>query len=632
MTRRVEIRDHQREMHAFRLRLGISAGFILFFFFLLTARFVYLQVIQHEHFQTLAENNRISIIPIAPNRGLILDRNGVVLARNYSAYTLEITPSKLSNLNKTITELSKYVDITPVDRKRFKRLLDDSHDFESLPIRTLLSDTEVARFAVNSFRFPGVALNARLFRQYPEGEETSHFIGYIGRINDNDLERIDEAGDSSNYRGTDYIGKMGIEQSAEKALHGVTGFEQIEVDSSGRAVRTLSRTPPISGDTITLTIDSKLQDIAEKAFDHFRGALVAIDPNSGGILAFVSKPGFDPNLFVEGIDSQSWQDLNNSPDKPLINRALRGEYPPGSTFKPFMALAGLQLKARSPTDTISDPGYFALPGRTHHYRDWKTGGHGMVDLHKAIVVSCDTYFYGLANLLGIDKIHDFLSQFGFGKKTGIDIQGELSGNLPSAQWKEKRFKQPWYAGDTIPVGIGQGYDLATPLQLAFATSILASNGIAYRPHLVASIRDGKTGKTETPPPPFLYKLDIDPEYLADVRSAMIDVTQPGGTAVKVGAGAPYSIAAKTGTAQVIGIKQGEKYVASKIQERFRDHALFIAYAPADHPKIALAVVVENGGHGGSTAGPIARQVMDYYLLGKLPQDKIDQEITDAPAD
>ncbi len=632
MKHKVEIRDHQREMHTYRLRLGISAVFVLFFFVLLASRFIYLQVIQHEHFKTLAENNRISIVPIAPNRGLILDRNGIVLARNYSAYTLEITPSKVKNLNKTIDELSRYVEITQSDRKRFKRQLEDSHSFESLPIRTRLKDDEAARFAVNSFRFPGVEIHARLFRQYPDGEMTSPFLGYIGRINDNDLDKIDDAGDSANYKGTDYIGKMGIEQSFETKLHGVTGFDQVEVDSSGREVRTLSRTPPISGDSLTLTIDSKLQEIAEKAFGDYRGALVAIDPGSGEILAFVSKPGFDPNLFVEGIDSQSWAALNNSPDKPLINRALRGEYPPGSTFKPFMALAGLHFGVRSAQDAIHDPGFFELPGKSHHYRDWKAGGHGVVDLHKSIVVSCDTYYYGLANLLGIDRIHEFISNFGFGKKTGIDIAGELSGVLPSPSWKMKRYKQRWYAGDTIPVGIGQGYDLATPLQLAFATSILASNGTAYRPHLVKSIRDSKTGKIETPRSELLYKLDIDPKYLSDVRSAMADVTKPGGTAPRVGAGAPYDIAAKTGTAQVIGIKQGEKYVASNIQERYRDHALFIAYAPADNPRIALAVLVENGGHGGSTAGPIARQVLDYYLLGKMPQEKIKEEKIDAPAD
>ncbi len=629
---KVEIRDHRKEEYSFRIRLGASLVLILVFFAILAARFFYLQVFQYEHYRTLAESNRISLVPIPPNRGLILDRNGVVLARNYSAYTLEITPSKVKNLNQTIDDLSKYVNITPRDRRLFQKLREESHKFESLPIKNRLTDEEVAKFAVNSFRFPGVALNARLFRQYPEGQLASHFIGYIGRINDSDLDRIDEEGETANYRGTDYIGKMGIEQSYEKELHGKAGYEQVEVDSSGREVRTLSRTAPVSGDTITLSIDSQLEAIAENAFGDYKGALVAIDPSSGEILAFVSKPGFDPNLFVEGIDSQSWRELNDSPDKPLINRALRGEYPPGSTFKPFMALAGLSYGVRKPTDTIPDPGFFALPGKTHHYRDWKPGGHGMVDLHRSIVVSCDTYYYGLANLLGIDRIHDFLGKFGFGNKTGIDISGELPGVLPSAQWKRKRFKQPWYAGDTIPVGIGQGYDLATPLQLAFATSILASSGTAYRPHLVHSITDSRSGKLVAMPSPLLYRLDIDPQYLEDVRSAMMDVTKPGGTAVQVGKDAPYAIAAKTGTAQVIGIKQGEKYDASRISKQFRDHALFIAYAPADHPRIAIAAIVENGGHGGSTAGPIARQVMDYYLLGKKPQTPVGQEKGNEPSD
>ena len=629
---KVEIRDHRREAHSFRVRLGASLGLVILFFSLLTARFVYLQIFEFAHYRTLAENNRISIVPIPPNRGLILDRNGVILARNYSAYTLEITPSKVRNLGKTLDELSKYVRITPRDRRLFNKLREESHKFESLPIRTRLSDEEVARFAVNSFRFPGVALNARLFRQYPEGQLASHFVGYIGRLNDSDLEKIDEDGDDANYRGTDYIGKMGIEQSYEKALHGTTGFEQVEIDSSGREVRTLSRTSPISGDTLTLTLDSRLQSIAERAFGNFRGALVAIDPANGEILAFVSHPGFDPNLFVDGIDSQNWHDLNTSPDKPLVNRALRGEYPPGSTFKPFMALAGLQLGVRKASDVIPDPGFFALPGKAHHYRDWKAGGHGMVDLHRSIVVSCDTYYYGLANLLGIDRIHDFLSRFGFGRKTGVDIGGELQGVLPSEEWKRKRYKQPWYAGDTIPVGIGQGYDLATPLQLAFATSILAANGNAFRPHFLKAMTDSRTGKARPQPAPFIGRIDVDPVHLDEVRRAMKDVTQPGGTAAKVGAGASYEIAAKTGTAQVIGIKQGEKYDASKISERYRDHALFIAYAPADQPRIALAVIVENGGHGGSTAGPIARQVMDYYLLGKIPRDTISQENASEPAD
>ncbi|MHB9101325.1 MAG: penicillin-binding protein 2, partial [Sulfuricella sp.] len=385
------------------------------------------------------------------------------------------------------------------------------------------------------------------------------------------------------------------------------------------AIRTLSRRAPVSGSDLTLTLDSRLQEVAEKAFGQYRGALVAIEPKSGEVLAFISKPGFDPNLFIDGIDPVNWDALNNSPDKPLNNRALRGQYPPGSTFKPFMALAGLELGKRTPSYTISDPGFFTLPGNSHRYRDWKAGGHGSVDLHKSIVISCDTYYYGLANDLGPDNIFNFIGQFGFGKKTGIDIEGETTGLLPSREWKMKRYKQKWYAGDTISVGIGQGYNLATPLQLAFATAVLANNGTVIRPHLVRSILDAATSQARTVPAAKpVATLMLKPENLELVKKAMIDVTQPGGTATRVGAGAPYLTAGKTGTAQVIAIKQGEKYVESRVSERNRDHALFIAYAPADDPKIALAILVENGGHGGSIAGPIARIVLDYFLLGKVP--------------
>ncbi|HSD61351.1 MAG TPA: penicillin-binding protein 2, partial [Burkholderiales bacterium] len=379
------------------------------------------------------------------------------------------------------------------------------------------------------------------------------------------------------------------------------------------------RTPPVSGATLTLALDARLQEVAERAFAEFRGALVAIEPATGGVLAFVSRPNFDPNLFVEGIDPKEWEALNNSPDKPLNNRALRGQYPPGSTFKPFMAMAGLELKKRSPSFTIADPGFFTLPGVSHRWRDWKAGGHGMVDMSKAITISCDTYFYGLANELGIDAIHGFIGNFGMGKATGIDIKGELSGLLPSQDWKWKRFKQKWFAGDTISVGIGQGYNLTTPMQLAFATAVLAADGTAYRPHLVKQITDSKTSAVRLIDPNPLYKVEFGSENIRLVKDAMVAVTLPGGTAGRAGAGAPYKFAGKTGTAQVVAMKQGEKYDEKKVAERNRDHALFIAFAPADDPKIALAVLVENGGHGGSTAAPIARQVIDYHLLGKLPE-------------
>ncbi|HCI13964.1 MAG: penicillin-binding protein 2 [Gallionellales bacterium GWA2_60_142] len=619
MNKHVELKNHLREIFYFRLRLAIGVGFVLVLMSLLLMRFFYLQVVRHDYYQTLAESNRISVVPIVPNRGLILDRNGVVLAHNYSGYTLEITPTKTNGLEETIAELSTLVEITPRDRKRFKKLLAERRNFESLMIRNKLTDEEVARFAAQQYRFPGVEIKARLFRDYPYGDQMSHLLGYIGRINQTDVEELEENDLAANYRGSDYIGKTGLEQSYESELHGKTGVEQVEVDSGGRAVRILSRTSPSSGNTLVLSIDAKLQEIAVQSFGNYRGAMVAIDPRNGELLAFVSKPGYDPSLFIDGIDPQNWDELNNSPDTPLNNRALRGQYPPGSTIKPFMALAGLHYGERTPSYTISDPGYFTLPGSGHQYRDWKKGGHGSVDLFKSIVVSCDTYYYRLATDLGIDKIFTHLSGFGFGKKTGLDLEGETSGLLPSQEWKMRRYKQKWYAGDTVSVGIGQGYNLVTPMQLAYATATLANNGVAYRPHLVREVRSARISENRVIEQKQEFDLKIDPAHLDLVKRAMVAVTQPGGTAVAASAGAPYQIAGKTGTAQVIGIKQGATYNESMVDERHRDHAWFIAFAPADDPKIALVVLAENGGHGGGTAAPIARKVMDYYLLGKIPQ-------------
>jgi penicillin-binding protein 2 len=615
----VEIRDSRLELHQFRSRLWIAAGFVLLMFGVLAARFVYLQVVKHGHYHTLAEANRISIVPVVPNRGIISDRNGVVLAHNYSAYTLEIRPNRVDDLEKLINELSTIVDIAPRDRRRFRRLLEESKNFESLPIRTRLSEEEIARFAANRYRFPAVEINARLFRQYPNGELFSHVVGYIGRINERDVKQLEAAELLSNYRGTDHIGKVGIEQSYERHLHGTTGVEKVETDASGRAVRSLARVAPVSGNNLVLTLDAKLQEVAYNVFGDFRGALVAIDPRNGEVLALVSKPGFDPNLFVDGIDAQSWAELNNSPDKPMTNRALHGQYPPGSTIKPFMALAALALGKRTPQYTINDPGYFTLPGASHQWRDWKKGGHGVVDLHKSIVVSCDTYYYGLATDLGIDNIHSYLSQFGFGARTGIDIEGEAVGILPSQQWKLRRFKQKWFAGDTVSVGIGQGYIISTPLQLAHATAMLAGGNSIFRPHLVQHIQDSRSLRLQSVALPPAGALQIRPDHLGRVHNALVDVMRPGGTAARSGAGALYTFAGKTGTSQVIAIKPGERYDAAKVHERHRDHALFIAYAPAENPVIALAVLVENGGSGSSTAAPIARQVLDYYLLGREPQ-------------
>ena len=618
-----EFRDLQSELRRFQLRLGVASAVVLAAFGLLALRFAYLQLVQHDYYRTKAEDNRISVVPLVSNRGLILDRNGAVLARNESQYTLEIAMQKVANIDATINELATVLDIQPRDRNRFRKLRAEVKGAESLPIKTRLTDEEVARFSANAYRFPGVEIKARLFRNYPMGEVASHVLGYISRISEKDLERLEADGVAANYKGSDFIGKSGLEGSYERELHGTTGSAQVEIDAGGRGIRTLTSTPPQPGNNLLLTLDIKLQQVAESAFGKFRGALVAIEPATGGILALVSKPGYDTNLFVEGIDSASWEALNNDPAKPLNNRAVTGAYPPGSTFKPFMALMALHLGKRSPDYTLADPGFFTLPGVAHRYRDWKVGGHGMVNLHRSIVISCDTYYYGLAAETDIDQLHGFLSQLGFGQPTGLDIEGEKSGLLPSREWKRKRFKRPeeqrWYQGDSVSVGIGQGYNLATPMQLAFATSILANNGVVYRPHLVRHVVEQRSGETRAIEPQPVRTVPLNPKWVNLVKAAMVDVTKPGGTAARAGAGAAYVFAGKTGTSQVIAMKQDEKYDERKVSERFRDHALFIAFAPAGEPKIALAILVENGGHGSSTAAPIARHVLDYYLLGKLPE-------------
>jgi penicillin-binding protein 2 len=612
----IEFRDAQREEQQFKVRLAIMSGFVLVMFALLLVRFAYLQVIQHDHYHTLAEANRISVVPVAPGRGVIFDRNGVQLAYNYTAHTLEITPGKAVDVNRTIDQLSEIVEIMPRDRRRFRQLLEESKSFESLPIRSRLADEEIARFAAHRYRFPGVEIKARLFRQYPQGELFSHVIGYIGRINKNELEKLEADGDLANYRGTDYIGKMGLEQSYESVLHGTTGVEQVEIDSAGRAVRVLSRTPPASGANLALKLDAGLQALVDKAFGERRGALVALDPRTGGVLAFVSKPGFDPNLFVDGIDPQSWGELRNSPDRPMLNRALAGTYPPGSTFKPFMALAALTSGKRTPQQAISDPGYFQFGN--HRFRDDAEFGHGSVDMYKSIVVSCDTYYYVLANEMGIDAIAQFMARLGFGSRTGIDLTGESAGILPSQEWKMQRFKQKWFAGETVSIGIGQGYNSYTPLQLASAIATVANDGVMFRPHVVDYVEDVRSkARTPVEPKP-LRTLDLNPEHINTIKNALVGVNKEG-TSASVFVGAEYISAGKTGTSQVIAIKQGEKYVESRVQERFRDHALFIAYAPAENPTIALAVIVENAGFGARAAAPIARQVFDYYLLGKQPE-------------
>lgn len=613
-----ELKNHERELYYFQLRIGAASIAMLIGFSVLLARFVYLQVVQRDYYHTKAEDNRISIVPVAPNRGLILDRNGVVLARNYSAYTLEITPGKVVDLERTINELAEVVDVQTKDRGRFRKLLMETRNAESLPIRTRLTDEEVAKFAANRYRFPGVEIKARLFRQYPYGDIASHVIGYIGRINDKDQERLEELGVVANYRGTDFVGKTGVENSYQSELHGTTGIEQVEIDAGGRGIRTLSRTPAQSGNDITLALDIRLQEVAETAFGERRGALVAIEPGTGGVLAFVSKPGFDPNLFVEGIDPQSWAELNNSPDRPLNNRAIAGLYPPGSTFKPYLALAALELGKRKTSQTIFDPGFFEFGGR--RFRDDKVGGHGTVDMYRSIVESCDTYYYVLSNDMGIDAIARSLAPFGFGSRTGIDLEGEALGILPSPEWKMKRFRRPeqqkWYAGETISIGIGQGYNAYTPMQLAQAMANLANNGAVIKPHLVNYIDNQRTGARRYVEPEPVRRIPLRQENLEFIKHAMAGVNKEG-TGARAFAGAQYTSGGKTGTSQVIAIKANEKYIEKNVLERHRDHSLFIAFAPLENPKIALAVIVENGGFGARAAAPIARAVLDYYLLGRV---------------
>ncbi|SDV50283.1 penicillin-binding protein 2 [Chitinasiproducens palmae] len=626
-----EFQDNELTLRRFRMRVAVAVAFVLLCFCLLGTRFAYLQIFRFGKYALQANENRISVAPIVPNRGVITDRNGVVLARNYSAYTLEVTPSQIKRpLEGLIDELAQVIPIDARDRRRFKKLQEESKNFESLPIRTRLTDDEVARFTVQRYRFPGVAVRARLFRQYPLGATAAHVIGYIGRISQRDQDRINEASarnedaedydprlDATNYKGTDYIGKIGVEQSYETELHGLTGFQQVEVTAGGRPVRTLSRTPSVPGRNLKLSIDIGLQQTAEQAFAGKRGALVAIEPKTGDVLAFVSSPSFDPNLFVDGIDQQSWDELNNSPDHPLLNRPLRGTYPPGSTYKPFMALGALTLKKRTPQWSFRDPGFYMLGG--HKFRNDVIAGHGIVDLYRSIVVSNDTYYYMLAHDMGVDAIHDFMKPLGFGQKTGIDINGEGTGVLPSTEWKRRAYRRPeqqkWYEGETVSLGIGQGYNSFTILQLAHATATLANEGVLMKPHLVKEIVDPVTGTSRLTVPTPNGRLAVKDSDIDFVKRAMVGVVREG-TGAKVFAGAQYQAAGKTGTAQVFTIGQNEKYRAHLISERMRDHALFIAFAPADNPQIALALIVENGGWGAATAGPVARRVLDYYLVDR----------------
>ncbi len=616
-----EIRNVEADVGRFRLRLLAFALVALLAFGLLAARLYVLQVMRHDELADRAETNRTAVVPIVPNRGEILDRNGVLLATNYKAYTLEITPARTGrSVEQTIDAISQVVEVTPRDRRRFKRLQEDSKTFESLPIRMRLSDEEVARFAAQRYRFPGVEIKARLFRNYPQGEAGAHVIGYIGRINPSEKERIEDSDDAANYRGTDYIGKLGIESSYEKLLHGTTGVEQMETSAGGRAVRRLDTQPATPGESIRLSIDINLQKMVEDMYGDRRGALVAIDPTSGEVLAFVSKPTFNPNLFVDGIDHETWAELNESLDKPLLNRALRGTYPPGSTYKPFMGLAALETGKRMPGTVIMDGGSWTFAGHTFR------SGHalGPVDLYRSIVKSSNVYYYQLANDLGVNGIHDFMKPLGFGQITGIDLPGEARGVLPSTDWKRATYRRPeqqrWYSGETISLGIGQGYNNFTMLQLASATATVAAGGVRRTPHLVKARQDPISQRFQDVPVPAGDHLGYRPDHVDLVRRAMVGVTQEG-TSTRVFASAPYLSGGKTGTAQAVTIGQKARYNAAKLSEYQRDHSLYIAFAPAEAPRIAVAAIVENAGFGAAHAAPLVRRVMDYWLAGLYPSEQ-----------
>ena len=616
-----ELRNVEADLAQFRTRLLVIGLAVVFAFGLVAARMVYLQVMRHDDLLAQAESNRTAVLPVVPNRGQIVDRNGRVLATNYSAYTLEITPSRVLDMQATIAQLGELMEITPRDQRRFRKLLEESHSFDSLPIRTRLTDEEVARFTVQRYRFPGVDVRARLLRQYPNGETASHVIGYIGRINQREKESIADWAeeDQANYRGTEYIGKLGAEQSFEQTLHGTTGFERVETSAGGRAVRSLANTPATPGDTVVLSIDIQLQKLIEDMFGERRGALVAIDPRTGEVLAFVSKPTFDPNLFVEGIDVENWRALNESLDKPLLNRALRGTYPPGSTYKPFMALGALETGTRSASFVINDPGFWMFGN--HRFRSHGDGGLGAVDMKRSIVKSSNTYYYSLANDMGVDTMHDFMKPLGFGQITGIDLRGEVRGVLPSQAWKRSTYKRPdqqrWYPGETISLGIGQGYNSFTMVQLAHAMATLANGGVKHAPHLTMATENVITRERKPLPNPPAVNLGYKPENVRVVLEAMQAVTIEG-TSTRVFAGAGYASGGKTGTAQAVTIGQRDRYDARKLEEHQRDHALYVAFAPIDQPRVAIAVVVENAGFGAASAAPIARRVFDYLLLDQYP--------------
>ncbi|HKM27940.1 MAG TPA: penicillin-binding protein 2 [Thiopseudomonas sp.] len=607
----IRLKDHERDTRLIRSRMLFAGLALVFLTLLLMARMYYLQVVQFEHHSTLAENNRIHVQSLPPTRGMIYDRNGLVLADNRASFSLTLTRERAGDWEQVLNSIIEILELEPESRELFeKRIRQGRRPFEPVPVMFELSEEQIARIAVNQFRLPGVEVAASLVRYYPQKEHFAHSVGYVGRINENELKRLDPV----NYSGTHHVGKTGIERFYEEQLHGQVGYEEVETNARGRVLRVLNRVEPVSGQDIYLTLDSRLQEAAELALDGRRGAIVALDPNTGEVLAMVSQPSFDPNPFVTGISFKAYGLLRDSPDQPLFNRVLRGLYPPGSTIKPMMAVAGLDAEVITPASRVFDPGFYKLPNHEHRYRNWNRYGDGWVALDLALARSNDTYFYDLAHKLGVDRIHEYMTRFGFGQRVALDMFEETAGLMPSRDWKRSRYRQPWYPGETLILGIGQGYMQATPLQLAQSTSLMASKGRWMSPHLARSVGGVQPIVDAQMPDDIVLR---DKNIWRAVQKGMEDVLHgTRGTARKVGDSALYRIAGKSGTAQVVAIKQGERYNRDKVQERHRDHALFIAYAPAEKPAITVAVMVENGESGSGVAAPVAKQVLDAWLLNE----------------
>lgn len=619
MSSPIRLKDHARDKRLIHSRLMMTGVFILLLSMVLVARMYYLQVVQYEHHTTLAENNRIHVQPLPPTRGLISDRTGVILAENRPSFSLTITKERAGEWQDVLQEIVEVLQLDEENLMLFEeRVAQARRPFEPVPILFELSEEQIALIAINQFRLPGVEVAAHLVRHYPKGKSFAHSVGYVGRINENELKKLDKV----RYSGTHHIGKTGVERFYEDELHGEVGYEEVETNARGRVLRVLKRNEAQSGKDIYLTLDYELQQVAKKALAGRRGAVVALVPDTGEILAMVSEPSFDPNLFVTGISFKAYGELRDSIDQPLFNRVLRGLYPPGSTIKPMVAVAGLDTGVITPSSKVFDPGFYQLPNNTHKYRNWNRLGDGWVDLDLAIARSNDTYFYDLAYKLGIDNLHKYMDSFGFGQRVALDVFGESAGLMPSRDWKRTRYRQPWYPGETLILGIGQGYMQSTPLQLAHATGLMATRGKWVRPHLAKTV--GGVPVTDESPHPDI-KLS-NSKYWESVRDGMESVMHGArGTARKVGEGSPYRIAGKSGTAQVVAIKQGEKYDRDKVQERHRDHALFIAYAPADKPQIAVAVMVENGESGSGVAAPVAKMVLDGWLLDPTADEDIEPQ-------